>query len=164
MIREIVLDTETKGMDPDKGDRIIEIGCVELVNHLPTGKHLQIYINPDRDIPADAIAIHGITNEFVSDKPVFSQIYMDFIDFISNDKLVIHNAEFDMKFLNADLLKVGHKALPWGNVIDTLTMARQKFPGSPANLDALCRRFRLSDAHGLCKSAAPSQSAFAIHH
>lgn len=145
MTREIVLDTETTGMDPDKGDRIIEIGCVELVNHLPTGKHLQIYINPERDIPADATAVHGITNEFVADKPVFSQIYMDFIDFIGDGKLIIHNAEFDMKFLNAELRKVGHKSLPWGNVIDTLAMARQKFPGSPANLDALCRRFNIDN-------------------
>jgi len=145
MIREIVLDTETTGMNPDQGDRIIEIGCVELLNHLPTGKHLQIYINPERDIPPEATAVHGITDEFVKDKPVFSQIYTDFLDFIQESKLIIHNAEFDMKFLNAELGKVGHKALSWRNVVDTLAMARKKFPGSPANLDALCRRFDIDN-------------------
>lgn len=146
MTREIVLDTETTGFSPEEGDRIIEIGCVELINHVPTGQHLQLYINPEREIPAEAIAIHGITNEFVADKPVFSQIYTDFLDFIGTDsKLVIHNAEFDMKFLNHELKLVGHPALKWSRVCDTLAMARQKFPGSPANLDALCRRFAIDN-------------------
>jgi DNA polymerase-3 subunit epsilon len=145
-MREIVLDTETTGMDPDKGDRMIEIGCVELINHIPTGKHLQLYINPERDVPADATAVHGITNEFLEDKPVFSQVYSEFLDFIGADaKLVIHNAEFDMKFINAELKTVGHTALPWSRVIDTLAIARRKFPGSPANLDALCRRFGIDN-------------------
>lgn len=144
-MKEIVLDTETTGMDPSSGDRIIEIGAVELINHIPTGKTLQIYINPERDIPADATAVHGITNEFVADKPVFAQIYTEFLEFIEGGKLVIHNAEFDMKFLNAELAKVGHKALGWSNVIDTLAIARKKFPGSPANLDALCRRFSIDN-------------------
>ncbi len=144
-MREIVLDTETTGMNPDKGDRIIEIGCVELVNHLPTGKHLQIYINPEREIPADATAVHGITDDFVKDKPVFSQIYTEFLDFIQDSTLVIHNAEFDMKFLNSELRRVGNKPLGWGNVVDTLGIARKKYPGSPANLDALCRRFEIDN-------------------
>lgn len=145
-MREIVLDTETTGMNPADGDRLVEIGCIELINHMPTGKNLQIYINPEREIPEDAIAVHGITNEFVADKPTFAESYMDFIDFIGKDsKLVIHNAEFDMKFLNYQLGKVGHPALSWSRVIDTLGMARKKFPGSPANLDALCRRFGIDN-------------------
>lgn len=145
MTREIALDTETTGFDPDKGDRIIEIGCVELENHVPTGKSLQLYINPERDIPAEAIAIHGITNEFVADKPTFSQVYTEFIEFITGARLIIHNAEFDIKFINWELQNVGHPLVPWNCVTDTLTMARQKFPGSPANLDALCRRFSIDN-------------------
>lgn len=140
-MKEIVLDTETTGMDPNNGDRIIEIGCVELINHLPSGRTLQLYINPERDIPAEATAVHGITNEFVADKPVFSQVYSEFIDFIKDGKLIIHNAEFDMKFINWELGQVGHPSVSWANVIDTLAMARKKFPGSPASLDALCKRF-----------------------
>lgn len=146
-MREIALDTETTGMDPNQGDRIIEIGCVELVNHLPSGRTLQLYINPERDIPAEATAVHGITNEFVADKPTFVEVYTDFLDFIGDDgRLVIHNAEFDMKFLNWELQNVGHKALSWSRVTDTLAMARKKFPGSPANLDALCRRFGIDNS------------------
>ena len=144
-MKEIVLDTETTGMDPQNGDRIIEIGCVELMNHIPTGNTLQLYINPERDIPAEATAVHGITNEFVADKPVFSQVYSEFMSFIDGGKLVIHNAEFDMKFINWELGQVGHKAIGWGHVIDTLAIARKKFPGSPANLDALCRRFGIDN-------------------
>ncbi len=146
-MREIALDTETTGMDPFKGDRILEIGCVELMNLVPTGKTLQLYINPERDIPAEATAVHGITNEFVADKPTFSEVYSEFMDFIGTDsKLVIHNAEFDMKFLNWELGQVGHPALGWGRVVDTLAIARKKFPGSPANLDALCRRFEIDNS------------------
>jgi DNA polymerase-3 subunit epsilon len=145
-IREIALDTETTGMDPTTGDKIIEIGAVEMINHIPTGKTLQLYINPEREIPADATAVHGITNEFVKDKPVFAQVYHEFLDFAKGAKLIIHNAEFDMKFLNYELAKVGHKALSWGTVVDTLGMARKKFPGSPANLDALCRRFGIDNS------------------
>ncbi len=146
MVREIALDTETTGFDPFTGDRIIEIGAVEMVNHLPTGRTCQLYINPEREVPSEAIAIHGITNEFLKDKPVFSQVYTDFTDFIGDDsKLVIHNAEFDMKFLNFELEAVGHKPLSWDRVVDTLLIARDKFPGSPANLDALCRRFEIDN-------------------
>lgn len=144
--REIVLDTETTGMNPDAGDKIVEIGCLELINHIPTRKTLQIYINPEREVPPEAIAVHGITNEFLKDKPVFSQIYTQLLDFIGTAKLVIHNAEFDMKFLNAELRNVGHQALKWDRVIDTVTMARKKYPGSPANLDALCRRFGIDNS------------------
>ncbi len=143
---EVVLDTETTGMDPSQGDKLVEIGCVELNNHMPTGRTLQIYINPERDIPAEATAVHGITNEFVADKPIFSQVYSDFIDFIGDSKLIIHNAEFDMKFLNRELKQIGHPGLKWSRVIDTLGMARKKFPGSPANLDALCRRFEIDNS------------------
>lgn len=146
MIREIALDTETTGFDPFTGDRIIEIGAVEMVNHLPTGRTCQLYINPERDVPSEATAIHGITNEFLKDKPVFSQVYTEFVDFIGEDsKLVIHNAEFDMKFLNFELAAVGHAPLSWNRVVDTLVIAREKFPGSPANLDALCRRFEIDN-------------------
>lgn len=142
---EVVLDTETTGMDPQDGHRLIEIGCVEIQNMLPTGRTLQLYINPERDVPEDAVAVHGITDEFLKDKPTFSQVYTDFIDFIGDSKLVIHNAEFDMKFLNWELKNVGHQGLKWSRVIDTLSMARKKFPGSPANLDALCRRFEIDN-------------------
>ncbi|GJL86274.1 MAG: DNA polymerase III subunit epsilon [Micavibrio sp.] len=144
-MREIVLDTETTGMDPEQGHRIIEIGCVEQENHLPSGKTLQLYINPERDIPAEATAVHGITDDFIKDKPVFSEVFDQFLEFVDGAKLVIHNAEFDMKFINWELKQVGHQPIPWTHVIDTLTMARQKFPGSPANLDALCRRFGIDN-------------------
>ncbi len=144
--REIVLDTETTGLDPGTGDRIVEIGCLELHNHIPTGKTLQLYINPERDVPPEAVAVHGITNEFLKGKPVFSQVYTEFMDFIGNAKLVIHNAEFDLKFINAELRSVGHPPLASNRVVDTVIMARQKFPGSPANLDALCRRFGIDNA------------------
>lgn len=144
-MREIVLDTETTGMDPETGDRIVEIGAVELMNHIPTGKTLQLYINPERDVPAEAIAVHGITNEFLKDKPVFSQVYTEFLDFVKGARLVIHNAEFDMKFINYQLKDVGAAPISWSEVTDTLAMARRKFPGSPANLDALCRRFSVDN-------------------
>ena len=113
-MREIVLDTETTGMFPDEGDKIVEIGCLELLNHVPTGKTLQIYLNPERDIPPEAVAVHGLTREFLKDKPVFSQVYTDLLDFIGDAKLVIHNAEFDMKFLNAELREVGHPPAAMG--------------------------------------------------
>lgn len=144
-MREIVLDTETTGMNPDKGDRIIEIGCVALDNHIPTGETLQIYIQPERDVPADAVSVHGITNEFLKDKPTFIEVYSDFTDFIKDAKLVIHNAAFDMKFINHHLKSVGAPQINWDCVVDTLDMARRKFPGSPASLDALCRRFGIDN-------------------
>lgn len=144
-VHEIVLDTETTGMDPARGDRIVEIGAVELHNHIPTGRTLQLYINPERPVPPEAVAVHGLNDAFLKDKPVFSQVYSDFIAFIGDAKLVIHNAEFDLKFLNAELRSVGHPALMMNRVVDTVLMARKKFPGSPANLDALCRRFGIDN-------------------
>ena len=145
-MREIVLDTETTGMDPSTGDRIVEIGCVELENQLPTGKTYHVYINPERAIPAEATAVHGITDEYVKNMPTFGEIVGDFMDFIGNDRLVIHNAEFDMKFLNAELRTFGFPSLDNRRALDTLKMAREKFPGSPANLDALCRRFGIDNS------------------
>lgn len=145
-MREIVLDTETTGFDPAAGDKLVEIGCVELFNHLPTGKNLHLYINPERPIPAEASAIHGIKDEDVKDKPTFGEIVGEFMDFIGDDKLVIHNAEFDVKFLNAELRIFGFPSLDQRRVFDTLKMAREKFPGSPANLDALCRRFGIDNS------------------
>jgi DNA polymerase-3 subunit epsilon len=147
MMREIILDTETTGMDPYEGDRIVEIGCVESINHVPTGNHYHIYINPERDVPEEVVAVHGLTEEFLKDKPVFAEIYADFLDFIGDAKLVIHNAAFDMKFINHHLTEMGAPAIPSSRVIDTLTMARQKFPGSPANLDALCKRFQIDNSN-----------------
>ena len=140
-MREIVLDTETTGMDPLEGHRLIEIGCVELDNQIPTGKTYHQYINPERDVPHDAVAVHGITTEFLKDKPLFEEVYEGFMSFIGDGVLVIHNAEFDMKFINYELNKVGHASIDQVSVVDTLAMARKKFPGSPASLDALCRRF-----------------------
>ncbi len=142
MIREIVFDTETTGFDPDEGDRIIEIGAIEMINHLPTGKNYHVYLNPERDVPAEAVAVHGITREMLIGKPLFSQEFTNFLDFIGSDsKLVAHNASFDMKFINHELKRVGHPGIKNDRVIDSLDIARRKFPGSPANLDALCRRF-----------------------
>jgi len=146
-IREIVLDTETTGMDPMTGDRLVEIGCIELVNHLPTGRTYHQYINPERDMPAGAFAVHGLSEEFLAGYPVFAEIGADFYAFIDNAKLVIHNAEFDMKFINAELSGLGFPSIPMKNVVDTLAIARRKFPGSPANLDALCRRFGIDNSN-----------------
>jgi len=143
-MREIVLDTETTGLDPDQGHKIVEIGCVELENHMPTGRTFQEYLNPEREMDAEVIAVHGITNEFVKDKPKFKEVAEKFIKFIGKDsKLVIHNAAFDMKFLNAELSAAGFEKLSYDRVIDTLIIARQKFPGSRVNLNELCKRFNV---------------------
>lgn len=146
-MREIVLDTETTGMDPFTGDRIVEIGCVECINHIVTGETYHVYINPERDMPAEAAAVHGLTEDILKDKPTFSEVYADFLEFIGTDKLVIHNAAFDIKFINHHLGEMGAPAIPDKRVIDTLTMARQKFPGSPASLDALCKRFQIDNSN-----------------
>ena len=147
-MREIVLDTETTGMDPVDGDKLVEIGCVELENHLPTGRTYHQYINPERDVPAEAVAVHGLTEERLKDEPTFGEIVGDFLDFLGDDsKLIIHNAEFDMKFINAELKQFGFPSVDNRRVVDTLTMARKKFPGSPANLDALCRRFHIDNSN-----------------
>jgi DNA polymerase-3 subunit epsilon len=140
-MREIVIDTETTGFDPSKGDRVVEIGCIELVNHIPTGVEYQVYINPERDMPAGAFEVHGLSEEFLADKPVFADVADDFLAFIGDDKLVAHNASFDMGFINAELERAGRPAIPSSRAIDTVVMARRKFPGAPASLDALCRRF-----------------------
>lgn len=147
-MREIVLDTETTGMDPYTGDRMVEIGAVEIHNTLPTGKTYHQYINPERDMPVEAFEVHGLSEEFLSDYPVFGEIAQGFLDFIGTDsRLVIHNAEFDMKFINCQLSELGFPEVPNSRVIDTLAMARRKFPGSPANLDALCRRFGIDNSN-----------------
>lgn len=145
-MREIVLDTETTGFDPETGDRLVEIGAVELRGHVPTGNTYHQYINPERDVPQEAVEVHGLTYDFLRDKPVFSKVVDDFLSFIGDAKLVIHNAAFDMKFLNAELKWLGRPGLPWDRAIDTLEIARKKFPGSPASLDALCRRYGIDNS------------------
>ncbi len=145
-MREIVLDTETTGLDPNEGDRIVEIGAVELWQHVPTGRTYHQYINPERAMPAEAFEVHGLGDDFLRDKPVFAKIAQDFLDFVSDGTLVIHNAAFDMKFLNAELKWAQKPTLPDSRALDTLAIARKKFPGSPASLDALCRRFGVDNS------------------
>ncbi|MCP4924260.1 MAG: DNA polymerase III subunit epsilon [bacterium] len=146
-MREIVLDTETTGLDPRSGDRIVEIGCVELLNHMPTGETYHVYINPERDMPRGAFEVHGLSEEFLKEHPVFKDHTQGFLNFIQEDTLIIHNAAFDMKFLNAELQRVSLAPLSFGRVKDTLKMARMKYPGSPASLDALCRRFGVDNSN-----------------
>lgn len=158
-MREIVLDTETTGFEPHEGDRIVEIGAVELMGHVPTGRTYHQYVNPQRAMPAEAFGVHGIGpdlleppqepkpgQETLRDKPLFKDIAQDFVDFIGDAKLVIHNAAFDMKFLNAELGWLNRPLLPMDQAVDTLAIARRKFPGSPASLDALCRRFAIDNS------------------
>ncbi|HPG22359.1 MAG TPA: DNA polymerase III subunit epsilon [Amaricoccus sp.] len=145
-MREIVLDTETTGLDPAGGDRIVEIGGVELVNHMPTGRSFHAYINPERDMPAEAFAVHGLSAEFLSDKPKFREVAPDFLAFVGDATLVIHNASFDMKFLNAELGWIEAETLPWSRAVDTLDIARRRFPGALNSLDALCRRFGVDNS------------------
>ncbi len=146
-MREIVLDTETTGFDPEKGDRIVEIGAIELLNHMPTGRVYHQYINPERSMPKEAFDVHGLGDEFLRDKPVFRKIGQEFLNFIGADsKLIIHNASFDMKFLNWELKTMGLPQIDYARTVDTVLMARAKFPGSPASLDALCRRFGIDNS------------------
>mgnify|MGYP002654689285 CR=1 FL=1 len=145
-MREIVLDTETTGFEPTEGHRIVEIGAVELFNHLPTGRTYHQYINPERAMPKEAFEVHGLGDDFLRDKPVFKAVGQAFLDFIGDAKLVIHNAAFDMKFLNAELEWAGLPGLPNDRAVDTLMIARKRFPGSPASLDALCRRFGVDNS------------------
>ena len=145
-MREIVLDTETTGFDPTSGDRIVEIGAVELFNHLPTGRTYQEYINPERTMPKGAFEVHGLGDDFLKDKPVFAKVGAGFLEFVADAKLVIHNAAFDIKFLNAELGWCNLAQIPWEQAIDTLEIARKKYPGSPASLDALCRRFGIDNS------------------
>lgn len=146
-VREIVLDTETTGLSPKEGHRVIEIGALELINHMPTGQQLHLYINPEREIDEGAEKVHGISSSFLADKPLFADIIDEFLTFIGQDKMVIHNASFDMGFLNAELALAGRSVLPDDRAIDTLALARQKFPGAQASLDALCRRFEIDNSH-----------------
>lgn len=145
-MREIVLDTETTGFEPSEGHRIVEIGAVELFNHMPTGRTYHQYINPERAMPKEAFEVHGLGDDFLRDKPVFREIGQAFLDFIGDAKLVIHNAAFDVKFLNFELKLIGLPTIDWSRAIDTLAISRQKFPGSPASLDALCRRFGVDNS------------------
>lgn len=156
-MREIVLDTETTGFEPAEGDRIVEIGAVELFNHMPTGRTFHEYINPQRTMPQAAFEVHGLGDDFLRDKPLFAEIGPKFLDFVGNAKLVIHNAAFDMKFLNAELGWIKLPLLPMDQAIDTLMIARKKFPGSPASLDALCRRFGIETARTLHGALLDSQ-------
>ncbi len=145
-MREIVLDTETTGLDPAAGHRVVEIACIELVNRVPTGKSYQTYLNPERDMPIEAFQVHGLSAEFLSAHPRFADEADNFLDFIGHAGFVIHNAEFDLKFLNAELKKIGRDDLSSHPVTDTVMMARKKFPGAPASLDALCRRFAIDNS------------------
>ena len=165
-MREIVLDTETTGFDPESGDRIVEIGAIELWNHVATGETYHVYINPERSMPAEAFGVHGIGPDLLEppqnpepgqitlrDKPIFSKVGQGFRDFVGDAKLVIHNAAFDMKFLNAELGWIGLPHIPWEQAIDTLAIARRRFPGSPASLDALCRRFNIDNSNRILHGA-----------
>jgi len=142
-VREIVLDTETTGLDPVDGHRVIEIGCVELVDHFPTGNAKQFYLNPERPVPLDSQRIHGLNDEFLADKPMFEAIVDDLLAFLGDAPLVIHNASFDLKFLNFELNRVGRPLLPYGRAIDTIEIAKNKIPGARYSLDELCRRFNI---------------------
>ncbi|MEX0306510.1 MAG: DNA polymerase III subunit epsilon [Ruegeria sp.] len=165
-MREIVLDTETTGFDPESGDRIVEIGAVELWNHVATGETYHVYINPERSMPEEAFGVHGIGPDLLEnprppekgevtlkDKPVFAKVGQGFRDFVGDAKLVIHNASFDMKFLNAELKWMGVSLIPMEQAIDTLAIARKRFPGSPASLDALCRRFGIDNSNRVLHGA-----------
>ena len=141
-MREIVLDTETTGLDPGKGHRIVEVACIELVRHVPTGRKFHRYVNPERDMPDEALAVHGITAAFLADQPSFAAIADELLAFIGSDRLVIHNSEFDLAFLNAELARLRRDPIGC-SFVDTLGLARVRFPGAPATLDALCRRFNI---------------------
>lgn len=150
-MREIVVDTETTGLDPQSGHRVVEIAAIELMHHVPTGRKFHCYINPERDMPVDAYAVHGLSEEFLAGHPLFATVIDDFLAFVDDAPLVIHNAEFDVAFLNAELARAGRPLLA-STYVDTLSLARRRFPGAPASLDALCRRFAIDlsarDKHG----------------
>lgn len=145
-MREIVLDTETTGLAATNGDRIVEIACLELIHHVPTGETFHTYINPERDMPEEAFRIHGLSDAFLSDKPLFAAIADDFLAFIADAPLVIHNAEFDVGFINAELVRLGRDRLDGSRAVDTMRLARKRFPGAQASLDALCRRFEIDNS------------------
>lgn len=146
-MREIVLDTETTGLSPDSGHRVVEIGCVELVNHLPTGRTYWQYVNPERSMPSEAYNVHGLSEEFLADKPVFADIAEAFAGFVDGADLIIHNAAFDMAFLRAEFERAARPPLPAGRIVDTLDIARRKHPAGPNSLDALCRRYGVDNSN-----------------
>lgn len=146
-IREIVFDTETTGFDPTTGDKLVEIGAVELINHVPTGKTYHQYINPEREVPEEVVKVHGLTTEYLKDFPIFADVAQAWIDFVGEDGiLVAHNAPFDMKFINYELQRLGYEEYKWDRVVDTLEIAKNKFPGQRNNLDALCKRFNVDNS------------------
>ena len=145
--REIIFDTETTGFDPMSGDRVIEIGGVEMVNKVLTGNHYHVFINPERDVPDSAVKVHGITTEFLQDKPVIADVIDDFVAFVGDSTLVAHNADFDMRFINWELENLGKPIIPPSQFLDTLAIARSKFPGAANSLDALCKRFGVENGH-----------------
>ena len=146
-MREIVLDTETTGLSPDNGDRIVEIGCVELINHVPTNNTYQVYLKPEKDMDPGAEKVHGLTNEFLLDKPKFIEIADSFLDFIGDSNLIAHNADFDINFLNSELVRAKKDKINNYRVVDTLKIARSKFPGARNSLDALCKRFFVDNSN-----------------
>lgn len=146
-MREIVLDTETTGLDPATGDRIVEIGCVELVNHIPSGNRYHVYVNPERSMPAAAFKVHGLSDDFLRGKPRFADVAGRFLDFVADARLIIHNAAFDVGFINAELARLGLEAVPMHRVLDTLDLARRKHPGAQNSLDALCARYAIDTTH-----------------
>jgi len=146
-MREIVLDTETTGLDPLRGDRLVEIGCVEIFNRMPTGQTFHRYINPQRDVPREAFEVHGLSTEFLADKPLFSAVVDDFLTFVGDAPLVIHNASFDIAFINAELDKVSRASIPRERLVDTLLLARRKHPGVSNRLDDLCSRYAIDNSH-----------------
>lgn len=158
MQREIVFDTETTGLDPARGDRLIEIGCIEIINRIPTGREFHHYINPERDVHPDAVAVHGLTQEFLKDKPLFITVAQPFLDFIGDAPLVAHNGTFDLGFINAELARLQKPTLPPHRIVDTLQIARRKHPAGPNSLDALCKRYRIDNTkrtkHGALMDAA----------
>ena len=145
MAREIVFDTETTGFDPENGDRLVEIGAVELINHIPTGVTYHQYINPERDVPEEAYKIHGLSYEYLKDFPTFAQVADEWVEFVGDATLVAHNAKFDINFINYELNQLGKEGYSWDRVVDTLEIAKILFPGARNNLDALCRRFNVDN-------------------
>jgi len=145
-MREIVLDTETTGLDPLRGDRLVEIGCVEIYNRMPTGQTFHVYINPQRDMPAEAFAVHGLSAEFLSTKPLFTEVVDEFLEFIADSPLVIHNASFDISFINAELDRIKRPVIARDRLVDTLLLARRKHPGVSNRLDDLCSRYSIDNS------------------
>ena len=145
-MREIVLDTETTGLDPEQGHRLVEVAAVELIDHLPTGRSFHSYVNPERDMPEEAFRVHGLSAAFLRDYPLFAEVVDPLLEFLEDSRLVIHNAAFDVRFLNAELTRAGREPLPQARALDTLFLAQRRFPGAPNSLDALCRRFAVDNS------------------